>query len=112
MSPEDRPLVVAEPLPLTNQCHQCKEWFHAMHVCEHSNASVQLPMTGRTPSPKHYDAAARQQELAARTPGEWAVHLAKASMPVREHETDCFVRLSPVEAEALALLLADIEPSE
>lgn len=22
-----------QPLPMTNQCHKCKEWFHTVHVC-------------------------------------------------------------------------------
>lgn len=23
-------------LPMTNQCHKCKEWFHTVHVCADS----------------------------------------------------------------------------
>lgn len=24
---------MAQPLPLTNRCHKCGEWFHNVHVC-------------------------------------------------------------------------------
>lgn len=50
---------MTEPLPLTNRCQKCGEWFHTVHVCP---TALERLMKPRTPTEAdRLDAAQRAQ---------------------------------------------------
>lgn len=55
---------MAEPLPNTNRCSKCGEWFHTAHVCAKDAARV-LPTAAAPATP------AEAEELAKKFVGEY-----------------------------------------
>ena len=54
---------MAQPLPLTNRCHKCGEWFHNVHVCAEDCTKLKqklpehLRWKGEGPPPARWTAA-------------------------------------------------------